>query len=67
MYVVDEKRFTVLKELMRLVAGRGGSDDKEVKGGNKVNLVIKGGDMVNLVVLQKNKISINKYIRFFLF
>ncbi|MCI63795.1 hypothetical protein A2U01_0085052, partial [Trifolium medium] len=41
----------LLKELLRLVAGRGGGDDEgEVKGDDKVNLAIEGGDMVNLVV-----------------
>jgi hypothetical protein len=39
------KTMTLFKELVRLVTGRGGSDDGE-EGicGDKVNLVIEGGD-----------------------
>jgi hypothetical protein len=58
----------LLKELMRLIVGRGGSDDRgETKGGDKMNLVIDGGEMVNLLVVLHNEIfiSINKYINFF--
>jgi hypothetical protein len=41
----------LLKKFLRLVARRGGSDDKgEAKSGDKVNLVNKGGDKENLAV-----------------
>jgi hypothetical protein len=50
---------TLLKELMLFVAGRGSGDDRgEIKGGDKVNLVIEGGDMVNLVVVLHKEIFI---------
>ncbi|MCI55676.1 hypothetical protein A2U01_0076927, partial [Trifolium medium] len=54
----------LLKELLLLVAGRGGSDDGgEVKGGDKVNLASEGGGKLNLVVALHKEIfiSINKY------
>jgi hypothetical protein len=46
----------LLKELMRLVAGRvGGDEGGEAKGGDKVNLVIEGGDKVILMWLCTKK------------
>jgi hypothetical protein len=42
---------TLLKELLRLVARRGGGyiDRGESKGDDKMNLVIDGGDKENLI------------------
>jgi hypothetical protein len=58
---------TLLKELLRLVARRGGGyiDRGEAKGDDKVNLVIDGGDKENLiVVLHKEIFSFKKYFKF---
>jgi hypothetical protein len=60
----------LLKELLWLIAGRGGNDDdREAKGGDKVNLVFEGGNKVNLGVALPKEIfiSIIKYFLYFNF
>ncbi|PNY15548.1 hypothetical protein L195_g012246 [Trifolium pratense] len=49
----------LLKELLRLDAGRKCDDDGgKVKGGYKVNLAIEGDDKINLVVALHEEIII---------